>query len=799
MKKRDKYIISIACALFVIISVLIIALRDRSSVNAEMPDDAFFLDNHILENYIYIAHPAFTLSTSNAPMGMHVHEDTIYYWYYNFAPQVVDQGDGSYTIIYQFDDRNGSSTVQVPDLSRDEVYHWLADLDSEIVIEGLNIDGSSTTKIRIAVSGENVSAGGLRINGDGNFAIIISSFDDESNNTTTYGVYNRQGEVVYKQELIGIDMSPNTTFQIDQVVYADDGNIAIIISNMNDGRLFMIGSDGISRGSLRYNTIQSIMRLQDGRVVALHRYDSDSYLYEIDFEAGDWGDSIALTIPRARNLIQVGENQPFDFLVDNGRNLIGYTLDGNMQTPLLDWLEMRPMALGYTFAGTLSDGRPVIMFNPVYYFESRSVTWNTDIFVLTPDLRAELENRTVLTIGGLDFPMEIQNEVIAFNRENREYQIELREYGGSDIDLDVSKAHFLIDMLTGQGPDIIYDMVNLLGSHDYLMDLYPLIDADPEINRSDFFPNALRAMEAPDGTLPLIGNDFFIYTNITMRETAAQLEPLTFARIRDRLDESDNPVLFGNWLSDFEFLVISVLLSDGGFIDWANGNARFDNDGFIELLELSARLPTVDELTDYFSEMSREEEQLHLEAIQNGNILFYPAYINNINKLRELQTVLGDIVPIGFPTETGGRNVIMGHGSIGINADSIHPDAAWQFVRRLLLPEAAVPAYNALPLRKDRFEELVADMMTPRIVGGVEQSTTAWLGRHTQVELYAMTEEEAADIRALVHNADLPFQYDETVYMILMEESPLFFDGQRTAEATARVIQNRVQAYLDER
>jgi hypothetical protein len=484
--------------------------------------------------------------------------------------------------------------------------------------------------------------------------------------------------------------------------------------------------------------------------------------------------------------------------VDDGRSIVGYTLDGEIQTPLLNWLEMRPVPFNYNHIDTLGDGRPVIMSNPVYYLESRSVTWNTDIIVFTPNLRTEIENRTVLIIGGLDFPVELRNEVTAFNRENREYQIELRDYWGNDIDLNISKAHFLIDMLTGQGPDIIYDAGNLLDSHDYLIDLYPLIDADPEINRSDFFPNALRAMEAPDGTLPLITNDFFVYTMITMRETAAQLEPLTFVSIRDRLDEPDNPVLFGSWIPDFEFLALSVLISDDGFIDWATGKACFYNGDFIKLLEFSALLPTVDELSDYYNEISREEEQLHWESIQNGNILFYGAFVSNINRLRELQAVLGDIVPIGFPTETGGRHIVMSYGSIGINADSVHPEGAWCFVRRLLLPEAAVPTYYALPLRIDRFEERIADMMTPRIVGGVEQSITAWPGRHTQVELYAMTEAEAADIRTLVYNANFPFHYDQTVFTILMEESRLFFDRQRSAEATASVIQNRVQAYLDE-
>jgi hypothetical protein len=220
------------------------------------------------------------------------------------------------------------------------------------------------------------------------------------------------------------------------------------------------------------------------------------------------------------------------------------------------------------------------------------------------------------------------------------------------------------------------------------------------------------------------------------------------------------------------------------------------------LLEASALFPTVDELIDYFIEISREEELLLWEAIQNGSILFYSAVINNISKLQEFQAVLGDIVPVGFPTEAGGRHIVMSRGGIGISTESAHQDGAWRFVRRLLLPEAAVPAYYALPIRIDRFEEQVAEMMTPRIIGGVEQSTMAWLGRHTMVELYAMTEDEAADIRALAHSADMPFHYDErmeAVLTILTEESRIFFNGQSPSAEVARAIQTRVQAFLDER
>ena len=803
MKKRDKYIIYIGCALFVIISVLIITLRDRDRSNIEIPDDAFFIDNYLMDNYIYIADPSFSLSTVSPPLGMMVHDDIIYYWYVISAPQVVAYGDDRYEIIH----RHGTIYMETTTgLGRETVSYWLENPDSEIIIVGLATDGNSTTETRIIINGWNVSAGGLRITEDGDFEIIISSFNTDSINTVTHGVYNRQGEVIRTKELLGIDMPLNAPYQIDQVVYADDGNIAVLVSYINnEGRLFFIGSDGISRGWLRYNTNQSIIRLRDGRVAALRRYDADSYLYELDFNAGDWGDSIALTTPRVRNLIPSGENQPFDFLVDDGRSIIGYTLDGRVWTPLLDWLEMRPIAFNYTHADTLSDGRPVIMFNSVYTYSDRSIAWNTDIFVLTPVLRTVIENRTVLTIGGIWFSEEIRSEVIAFNRENRDFKIELREYGGNNIEPDVSKAHFLIDVLTNQGPDIIIDPANLLDSHEYLIDLYPLIEADPEINRSDFFPNAFYAMEAPDGTLPLVNNTFTIHTLITMRETASQLEPLTFSGLRNLLDEPNTPEMFGmQHPSRCNFLFNFVFMSSGDFINWSTNTAKFDKSSFVDLLEISAHLPSLDELEDYFRERSLEEEAIYWEtsywnAMRNGQILFMDSWFNNIITLQSLQAALGDIVAVGVPTENGGRHLAMAFGDIGITKMSAHQEAAWSFVRRLLLPGAVVPTYT-LPLRIDIFEKQITEAMTPRITAGIEESITVWLEHNYQVQINAMTEDEAAALRTLVHSAvNARFHYDETVHAILTEESQMFFNGRRTAEVTARIIQNRVQAYLDER
>jgi len=103
-----------------------------------------------------------------------------------------------------------------------------------------------------------------------------------------------------------------------------------------------------------------------------------------------------------------------------------------------------------------------------------------------------------------------------------------------------------------------------------------------------------------------------------------------------------------------------------------------------------------------------------------------------------------------------------------------------------------------LPLRIDRFEEKIIAAMTPNLVGGVERPHLYFMG-DAKFEIYAMTDEEAETMRDIVTNVKIQALYDETISMILYETVGPFFAGTGTAESTVRILQNRVQTYLDER
>ena len=121
------------------------------------------------------------------------------------------------------------------------------------------------------------------------------------------------------------------------------------------------------------------------------------------------------------------------------------------------------------------------------------------------------DSRTVLTIGGIYVPHDMRSAISRFNRASDTYQIEIIEYIDYDATFEEWQGGFTrlqMDLMTGSGPDIIFDPQNQLGSHDYLIDLLLMIDADPEINRLDLSPNVVHSMEAPDGRLPLVSIPF---------------------------------------------------------------------------------------------------------------------------------------------------------------------------------------------------------------------------------------------------------------------------------------------------
>ena len=90
------------------------------------------------------------------------------------------------------------------------------------------------------------------------------------------------------------------------------------------------------------------------------------------------------------------------------------------------------------------------------------------------------------------------------------------------------------------------------------------------------------------------------------------------------------------------------------------------------------------------------------------------------------------------------------------------------------------------------FDDVITDAMS------FNENYSVGLANGVSVNVRAMTQEEADELRRLVDNATLVYKPYDTVKSIIKEEAEYLFDGVRSAEETAAIIQNRVKLYLEE-
>jgi hypothetical protein len=447
-----------------------------------------------------------------------------------------------------------------------------------------------------------------------------------------------------------------------------------------------------------------------------------------------------------------------------------------------------------------------------------------ELYLLTPVSREEMSEKITLTVGGLTIPYEMRQAIVEFNRQSATHRIEIREYLNQaefvpDEDGWIRNANevadrawlrFQVDIMTGNIPDIIHTPPSEMIDRGLLLDLNPLIDADPDIDRADFFPNVLSAMERSDGTLPFINNKFGITTIMSRDRFAKDIEIWTPAEMLALIhDTQDMPFPFGTLILREDLLYWMLNFTDLGFIDKNTFTANFDNDDFISLLNTAMLLPSISDLPP--DVMLRGEIELDIQRMQREEQVLAWSWISEPTNYQCFAVSLEDYIALGIPTRTGGKHLLNFHNPIGISAGTDHADAVWEFLRKLLLKSAVNYELNwdrqpYFPLRIDLFEEVLDNVMTPRTFvnnsGEVEEYPrvirNTWDGR-AQIHLYAMTTETANSLRAFIESAvSVEQSIGQDLWLIIESDLADFYSGLRTAEETARIIQNRAQRWLSE-
>lgn len=620
-------------------------------------------------------------------------------------------------------------------------------------------------------------------------------------------VYIAGGHGLYAAPLTGGTASPlcETSGSIDALAPTDDG-----IWIMSGEELIHIGADGSelahadTAGFFEDGVYVSITGAPNGSVIVyssdtLYVIDSSGAADEITFEDGycrslamlDNGDVVgyfcktdALGSITGEYLARIDPSSgrheslgPYEghswttvaggnsstVWIDNGSSVSAYDTASQSITKTVNWLNVGIDANNLAAAAFGAD-------NAVSALE---YTDNHTALYVHPVQTAQDAGTSVLTLAVFGGLTSIQKDaVIAFNSTHSDMRLEVKdymEYGN----ISAAIEQFNYDVLAGDIPDIIdltafsYDT---LAGKGLLLDLYPYLDADPELSRSDFLSNVLTASET-DGALLSVIPCYLVGGTAVAERGVFDKDAITLADLKQALSEHPGMTAFGATVRT-ELLTALVTADAEQYIDIDTGRCSFDSAAFLELLEFVGQQPELD------------IEALHMGYEGEPGLLRQCSLEGFVTEFD--YEMGGNRSYVGLPGVNGTKPLICPVMEFGISSETKAPEACWEFLRELLTFDSQTRMTNeywGLPLRTDCLNSFEAYTQALALSDGI------------------ISEDNISEAKTVILSADRAerrFSMLSEVLEIVQEEAQAYFSGAKTAEDVANGIQSRANIYMAE-
>ena len=533
----------------------------------------------------------------------------------------------------------------------------------------------------------------------------------------------------------------------------------------------------------------------------------------------------------------------YDIYYDYNGNIYGYKFDTDTKDKVIDWIECDINSNNLNSYSILPDGR-VIAFENTY--DDQTQTNTMQLIVMTRVDAASVVNKTVLTFACMYLDWNMRDAIVKFNRASNTHRIVVRDYSeyNTDDDYTAGIQKLNTEMLSGKLPDMIdidtYNMpVEQYAAKGFLTDLYELIDADSDMSRESFVQPVLKALESTDGKLYQLPQTFAVDTAIALDKVAGDYDTWNLAAVKDAMTKlQDGATVFDVYRTKSDILSTCISRNIDAFVDWENGAAHFDSDEFKALLEFANSFPDT-----YDWENADEEDQDSAQNRMNaGKQLMSSFYVSSLEDiLYQLTGYNGKVKFVGYPSEDGTSNhAFQIDGAIGISSTCADKTAAWNFMKQFLNEEYQ-SSYNiwSFPINQNAFDAKLKKMMTeeyqtdengnvmkdengnpiriPKVTyytsdGNMVGYSTGSSGvsvmeasadgttvsENGEVNVYAMTQEQADEILGLINATTAVYGYDESIMNIITDEAAPYFAGEKSLDDTVNMIQSRVNLYVAE-
>lgn len=521
----------------------------------------------------------------------------------------------------------------------------------------------------------------------------------------------------------------------------------------------------------------------------------------VDLEKKAFGSEMPLANGAYRIFPGIGE---YDYLYSSsGETIFGYIKDTDKSEKLLNWLEcdISSDSADRNEIAFQQDGR-VVLLERSYDEENPQM----NVVVLSPVDRSELPQKKELTLGCIGLDWNIRPLIIAFNRSHDDIRIVVRDYGeiiSNDKTYENAIQTLNTEILSGNVPDLLLTSnlpVERYAAKGLLQDLWPLIDGDKELGRDALMEHFFDVLST-DGKLYQIATSFSIQTAAVKSSVADGRTSWTLAEVKEALSKLEPGAGIFSETADRDMMLSNLLnFNLNSFLNWEEKSCSFDSPEFIEILEFANSFMKVD--WDNYDYENRESE---FSRVKNGKQLMHEVWLSKLQDVQvERAFFNSDVAMIGYPASGDNGSAFTANGCLAISSTCKDLDAAWSFARELLLEKNQGNDWG-FPTNRHAFEKNAKKEMTPDYMvnpetGEKEEVSHGGIGFDDDfmVDLYAATQEDYDLMMETYNNCNSIMQMDFDVVNLVADEAKAFFSGQKTAEETAKLIQDRVGLYMME-
>lgn len=574
----------------------------------------------------------------------------------------------------------------------------------------------------------------------------------------------------------------NFCFDNDSNLYLGNGDTGIFVLDPEGKVIAEISGDNFGG---------QVVRLGDGRVATMSWDETGGKLSVLDLATKSVTEKLPL--PYSWNNLYDGDEN-YLYYYNTSTSLMGYKADGTTEK-LLDWLNSDIDQSNISGFSVFSPEQVITMENDWENQEINLIVLNK--IEVTPENR-----RTSISMAVMWLDWDMRKAVLDFNRTNKEYRIEVKDYSeyNTEEDYNAGMKKLSTEIISGNVPDLLFTdgmPISLYGAKGLLEDLMPYIEKDTELGGTDALVMPVIEAMKQNGKLYYVAKDFSIQTAVASRRIVGDITGWTVDEMKEALSRlPEGASVLAPYYSQDQLLRMLCIWNMDEFINWETGECTFDNGDFAKLLEFSAMAPKT--VPDDIWEDMKDDATMYRE----GRQLLFPTGFSDVwDYFYQKSTFGDDLVYVGYPTADRQGNLFSVNNGLAMSSKCKSKDAAWQFIRKLLLPRDDVWQFS---INKANFQKLIDEAKREETWtnedGTVERypKYTYYNENGEEINVYAMTDEDEATIMDLINNTTKVQNYDENMLNIIMDAAAPFLNGEKSAEQTASEVQNRVKLYVNE-